>query len=731
LSLKSQSACFAAALISFIIIPLKADVPVPPAAPPVPSGYCGTIANELSGDLSAFNLLLKIPPTWRPIPGNPTLFAANLSMSDSNTGPGISGQYYMNSVDTQLQDLKAEGIHAVLVTVGFPVLYEPFYGSSSKMAPYVAFYQQVASAVRAAGLKLIVENNVLLSNDIESGWTNLSSFYATFNNNWNGYIAARAQMAATVAQTLQPDYLVVAEEPDGEATQTGQTNLQIPSDAAQMINAELTAVRSANPPVPNVKLGAGFGNWQPNSPSSLLDYTTTYVTLPLDYIDFHVYPVNTEATGSFIDNTLLIASTAALAGKPVAISEAFLWKMENSEWNVQNGQYYRARQPFSFWGPLDATFMQTMASLAKYTNMIYMAPEGPQYLFAYQTYGGTSTNGGAATCTCTTTSCSEATIVQSENSLSTAANQVSQYSTLGISYHTQLVEPPDTVPPSTPGGLAGTAGYTGATITWKASTDNVGVAGYNVYRCSPPAAGQSCTAVKIADTSISSFVDSGLKSGTPYNYQIQAFDLANNNSAISQVVSITTYRTSSSSPTNLVATVVSPKEITLTWSPPSDTSGLHEYLIFGGTTSSNLSQIGAVSSTQTSFTNYPLAPSTNYFYGVEAVESGVDSPMSPIVWATTMPLPETPSNVTATASSSSKIVVAWQESTAGGGLPVSYYEVYQGTSPTQLSQIARTTSTTFNNYSLTAGKKYYYQIVAVDTSNSASPPSSVVSATTL
>ena len=83
----------------------------------MPAGYCSTINNEVTTDLQAFNLLLKVPPTWVPIPGGPTLYAANLSMADSNTGPGLSGANYLPSVLTQLQELKAEGIQAIMILV--------------------------------------------------------------------------------------------------------------------------------------------------------------------------------------------------------------------------------------------------------------------------------------------------------------------------------------------------------------------------------------------------------------------------------------------------------------------------------------------------------------------------------------------------------------------------------------------------------------------------------------
>src|SRR5581483_6600506 len=130
---------------------------------------------------------------------------------------------------------------------------------------------------------------------------------------------------------------------------------------------------------------------------------------------------------------------------------------------------YRGRNPFSFWAPLDTAFLQTMQNLAQHTQMFYQAPEGPYYLFNYQDFGGTVQNGGLANCTCTTSSCSSAQIINDQISLTAAANQQSLYSTTGLSYYNFLVPTPDTTAPTTPTGLSGSAGYNQGSLTWSAS----------------------------------------------------------------------------------------------------------------------------------------------------------------------------------------------------------------------------------------------------------------------
>jgi chitinase len=89
----------------------------------------------------------------------------------------------------------------------------------------------------------------------------------------------------------------------------------------------------------------------------------------------------------------------------------------------------------------------------------------------------------------------------------------------------------DTTPPSVPGSLRVT-GTTSSSVSlaWNASTDNVGVTGYDVYR----------GATKVATATGTSYTDSGLASGTTYTYTVRARDGAGNVSGASNQVSATT-----------------------------------------------------------------------------------------------------------------------------------------------------------------------------------------------
>jgi fibronectin type 3 domain-containing protein len=697
------------ALLALVTLPCEANVPAPPAPLPVPAGYCQTINTEMTGYLNAFNTTLS--SLWN---GStyPTLYTGNLMMANGNTGPNLINGSTFISVQNELAQLQAMGYQAVLIQVGFPILYEPFYPSQTVYEQYVGFYAQVAATVRAMGMKIVVENDSLLSSDAQAGWTNTAAYFSTLS--WAQYQAGRAAMAVTVAQVIAPDYLVLAEEPDTEAAQALQPNLLIPADAAAMVSGELAAVQALN--LPNMQFGAGVGSWVAN----LTEYISDYVALPLNYIDFHIYPINTENNRSFLTTALTIASMAAAAGMPVAMSEVWLWKMEDSEWLVLTPDDFLSRESFAFWETENTLFLHTMQNLANYTQMLYQAPSEPTYFNGYQPYGGTTGNGGAATCMCTTSTCTVPTIINTETQVAKAASLASVYTGLGIAYYNSMVSPADTITPSIPTNLAGSAVSTNVNLSWTASTDNVGVAGYNIIR----------NGVWLANSQPTTYTDSGLATSTTYNYQIQAFDLAGNTSLSSPTVAVSTvYTIPPTAPTNVVGTPYSAAGITLTWTASQDPMGLSSYQIFRGTSPANLLQVGTVAGTTTSYNDHSLTASTTYYYSVDATESSYVSTTSAIASATTLALPSAPTNPVATPVSGQQIGLTWTAST--GGLPIASYHVFRGTAPNGLSQIAVTTGSPYTDRNVTPSTTYYYQVQANDTGGNTSPMSAAASATTL
>jgi chitodextrinase len=88
----------------------------------------------------------------------------------------------------------------------------------------------------------------------------------------------------------------------------------------------------------------------------------------------------------------------------------------------------------------------------------------------------------------------------------------------------------DTTPPSVPQGLTASAvAGPAASLTWTASTDNVGVTSYGVFR----------NGTSVGSTSSTSFTDSTVTAGATYQYTVNARDAAGNVSGQSAGASVT------------------------------------------------------------------------------------------------------------------------------------------------------------------------------------------------
>jgi mannan endo-1,4-beta-mannosidase len=96
----------------------------------------------------------------------------------------------------------------------------------------------------------------------------------------------------------------------------------------------------------------------------------------------------------------------------------------------------------------------------------------------------------------------------------------------------------DTQPPTTPGTpTASGVTASGVTLNWTASTDNVGVTGYEVYRAAGASGG---TSTLVGTTAGTTFTNTGLAAATTYRYTVRARDAVPNFSASSGAVVVTT-----------------------------------------------------------------------------------------------------------------------------------------------------------------------------------------------
>lgn len=144
---------------------------------------------------------------------------------------------------------------------------------------------------------------------------------------------------------------------------------------------------------------------------------------------------------------------------------------------------------------------------------------------------------------------------------------------------------PDTTAPTIPGNLAASVlSSSSIRLTWEASTDASGIAGYALERC----AGSACSNFAIIGSqTVGTTADVvGLTGATLYRFRIRAFDAspAANNSAYSNIAQATTTgvadTTPPSVPPNFVATAVSSVQINLSWGASTDAVGVTGYNVW-------------------------------------------------------------------------------------------------------------------------------------------------------
>jgi uncharacterized lipoprotein YddW (UPF0748 family) len=257
----------------------------------------------------------------------------------------------------------------------------------------------------------------------------------------------------------------------------------------------------------------------------------------------------------------------------------------------------------------------------------------------------------------------------------------------------------DTEAPSQPTNLAATpASETQVNLTWTASTDNVGVTGYKVYR----------DGAQIGTSATASYSDTNCSPNTTYSYEVSAYDAAGNESVKSAPAVATTPAdtTPPSVPANLTATAVSSTRIDLSWDVSTDNIGVAGYNVYRDGV-----QIGT--SGTTNFSDVTCSPSTTYTYEVSAYDAaGNESAKSAPASATTFAPPDTeapsqPTNLTATAVSGTQVNLTWTAST--DNVAVTGYKVFRDG-----VQIGTSVATSYSDTTCSPSTTYSYEVSAYD-----------------
>src|SRR5687767_9568557 len=191
-----------------------------------------------------------------------------------------------------------------------------------------------------------------------------------------------------------------------------------------------------------------------------------------------------------------------------------------------------------------------------------------------------------------------------------------------------LTQLPDAQPPTAPTNLdASNITTTSIVLSWTASTDNIGVTGYDVYQ----------NGIKINSSNITgtSYNITGLTAGTTYSYFVKAKDAAGNQSTTSATLDVTTAPADTEPPTapaNLASTIIALTSFKLDWTASTDNVGVTGYDVYQNGVKINPSNI-----TTTTYNVTGLLSATLYSYTIKAKDAaGNQSSFSAALDVTTL-----------------------------------------------------------------------------------------------
>ena len=215
--------------------------------------------------------------------------------------------------------------------------------------------------------------------------------------------------------------------------------------------------------------------------------------------------------------------------------------------------------------------------------------------------------------------------------------------------------------PSTPTGVSASANSTSSIIV---SWDSVsGAAGYRIYLSSFSYSYGDL----IGESTSTSYTNIGLSGGTTYYYSVSAFNSAGE-SYRSNPINATTFL---SAPTGVHASSYNLYEygecISVSWNGASGATGYKIYRSLNG-----LEYIEVGSTSEQHYTDTGLSANTTYYYRVTALNNSEESPQSSTASATTSEMiPSTPIGVSASADSTSSIIISWEPVSGATG-----YKIY-------------------------------------------------------
>ena len=284
----------------------------------------------------------------------------------------------------------------------------------------------------------------------------------------------------------------------------------------------------------------------------------------------------------------------------------------------------------------------------------------------------------------------------------------------------------DTEAPTAPTEVTATdITTTTAKVTWTASTDNVGVAGYNVYVNDSETPVNGETLVTGTEYALESLTE-----GTEYKVTVKAVDAAGNVSEGAVYTFTTKNAADTEAPTapgNVAVTDVTTTTAKVTWSEATDNVGVVGYNVY-----LNEAKVNETLITTTEYDLTALTEETNYSVRVTAVDAKENESERSEAATFTTPktqdteAPSVPAGVAASEVTQTGAKITWTAST--DNVAVTGYNVYVGETRVNATPV---TVTEYDLTGLTANTEYTVTVSAVDAAGNESAGSEPATFTTL
>lgn len=291
-------------------------------------------------------------------------YCTNLLPANSAQGPALFEQMpELYSVNKHLDALDSMGITTIDLAIQYPTLVDSF----PRSAEYLEYYKLVFEEIREREMDIIVGCQATIR-DTVYGNMPVDSFYIGLTP--ERYMAEKLQMLQTIIDHLYPDYLTIEMEP-----QTQADNLPLDFSLESVMNYVSYFLSGLDKN--GVLIGAGSGSWD-----DLAFIDSIAKLTDIDYIDFHIYPINQDF---FVDKVFKIDSIADHYNKILVIGESWLFKATDEDLMdttlAPPDIFYR--DVFSFWIPLDSLFLTSVVKLSQHTKSELTSLMWSNLFFAY------------------------------------------------------------------------------------------------------------------------------------------------------------------------------------------------------------------------------------------------------------------------------------------------------------------------------------------------------------